>query len=363
MRLLYYNPGIVAHERNRNRADIDRFGKFFQIFNSSVVIVDRTNSIKIPVQVKSLFPMPALQPINKTFEEICNQRARDLLKRSDDLKAPIYVFWSGGIDSTLLLVTFLKNSTDEQVRRITVLMSEESISENPTFYKEHILGKLHMDSSLNFPHVLGGSGIIVGGEHNDQLFGSDMMGQLIVRFGPNIINERRNSDKLILFFTEKTNDPRAGRFYLELFDRLAARSPVAIETHHDYFWWINFSLKWQSVFMRMLAYTSERTVANITADYITTNYFHFYGKEDFQLWSMNNMDKKIKDTWNTYKWVCKDIIYDYTRDADYRDNKTKRGSLFHLLTQRSRYEFIDESMQFHRGLDFTEYYNPDNDFI
>ena len=70
--------------------------------------------------------------------------------------------------------------------------------------------------------------------------------------------------------------------------------------------------------MRMLAYTSERTVANITADYITTNYFHFYGTEDFQLWSMNNMDKKIKDTWNTYKWVCKDIIYDYTRDADYR---------------------------------------------
>ena len=78
---------------------------------------------------------------------------------------------------------------------------------------------------------------------------------------------------------------------------------------------------------------------------------------------MSNLDKRIKDTWKTYKWVCKDIIYDYTKDADYRDNKTKRASLAPLLQQQNSYHFIDESMRFWSELDPQEYYNPDNDFI
>ena len=38
---------------------------------------------------------------------------------------------------------------------------------------------------------------------------------------------------------------------------------------------------------------------------------------------MNNPDKKMKDTWNTYKWVCKDIIYEYDKNVEYRDTKNK----------------------------------------
>jgi hypothetical protein len=361
--LLYYNPNIATHQENHALPGVERFSKFFQIFNPTVVFIDRTDTIKIPIRAKSIFPMPEFRPMQKTFEEICNERAKELLDRSDRLGAEINVFYSGGIDSTLLLISLLKNATPEQKMKITVLMSEESIMENPNFYRDHIRGKLRTASAAMFPYLLGSKQMLIGGEHNDQLFGSDMVGKLITRFDPSIMHQLYNRDNFFKFFNEKIDDPAVTNFYLDLFERLKDAAPVPVSTHFDFLWWINFSLKWQSVFMRMLSYAAPRNVAAIDREYIASRYVHFYGTEDFQLWSMNNMDKKIKDKWNTYKWPCKDIIYDYTGDAEYRDNKIKRGSLYFLLLQQDSYNFIDESMKFYKTLDPAEYYNPDNDFI
>ena len=361
--LLYYNPNVATHQQNFHLPGVEQFSKFFQIFNPTVVFLDRTNTIQIPFRVKSLFPMPEMRPMTKTFEEICNERAIELLTRADQLQVPLNVFYSGGIDSTLVLVSLLKNATPAQKANLVVLLSEESIMENPNFYRDHIYGKLRVDSVNMFPHLIGQARVFVGGEHNDQLFGSDMMGKLITQFGPSIIQKPYDRAVFFEFFNGILEDKAGTEFYLDLFERLKTAAPVAIVTNQDYLWWINFSLKFQTVFMRMLCRTAPRNIARINADYISTYYNHFYNTEDFQLWSMNNMDKKIKDQWKTYKWVCKDIIYEYTKDAEYRDNKLKRGSLYFLLLQQEAYNFIDDSMGFHRELDVMEYYNPKNDFL
>ena len=74
------------------------------------------------------------------------------------------------------------------------------------------------------------------------------------------------------------------------------------------------------------------------------------------------MDKKIKDTWETYKWPAKEAIYKYTKDEFYRKNKQKRGSLASVFGQQRSYNFIDSSFRLHHGMDAKQYYNPDNDF-
>lgn len=361
-KLIYYNPNLATREMNHNFPGIARFSQFFKIYNPSVVLIDRTNTIRIPFQVKSLFPIPEFRPMRKSFEDICNERACELLARADKLGTTLHVFYSGGIDSTLLLISLLKNASVPQKENIVILLSGESITENPNFYRDHIHGKLRTDSVNKFPQLLGSRDMFVGGEHNDQLFGSDMMGKLIIKFGPSIIQQPYKRETFFAMFNESLNDAEGTNFYLDLFERLKDAAPVPIETNQDYLWWINFSLKWQTVFMRMLCRVSPRNVSRIDEAYITTNYNQFYNTDDFQLWSMNNMDKKIKDRWNTYKWVCKDIIYDYTKDADYRDNKIKRGSLHSVLLQQDTYNFIDESMTFHHEMDLQEYYNPNNDF-
>jgi hypothetical protein len=362
MRLLQYNPNVVTHESNFHLPGIEKFSKFFKIYNPTVVVLDRSNTIRIPVYTTLLFPLPVLRPISKSFEEICNDRAIELLTRADSLGVTVYVFYSGGIDSTLLLISLLKQATPVQKANIVVLLSEDSIRENPNFYREFIHGKLRVDSVNQYPYLLGSNALFVGGEHNDQLFGSDMMGKLITRFDPSVIQKRYDRDLFFTFFNGNLDDSVATHFYLDMFERLKAAAPVNIVTNHDYLWWINFSLKWQSVFMRMLTCVAPRNATRIDLAYLGTRYNHFYGTEDFQLWSMNNMDKKIKNSWNTYKWVCKDIIYDYTKDADYRDNKIKVGSLSSVIRQQIQYNFIDDSMTFSREMSPQEYYNPNNDF-
>ena len=176
-KLLYYKPRIVNDVENYDLPGIKKFSHFFKIFAHDVVIVDRTKTIKVPVHTKILFPIPKFRLMSKTYEEICNERAIELLNKADTMKVSLCVFYSGGIDSTLVMVSLLKNATEEQKKNIVVLLSEESISENPNFYKEYIQGKLKVESSANFPYIVGTNALLVTGEHNDQLFGSDAVGR------------------------------------------------------------------------------------------------------------------------------------------------------------------------------------------
>jgi hypothetical protein len=362
-KLIYYRPRLINNPESTNLPGMKNFLYFFKIYNHDVVIVDRTETIKLPIHTHNLFPIPKFRVFTKPYEDICNDRAKEILNKADLEGIRLYVLYSGGIDSTLIVVSLLKNATEKQKKNITILLSEESIAENPKFYKNHIQGKLQVDASANFPYILGTNVLLITGENNDQIFGADVVGQLITIFGEEVIHQPYNRELFIKFFNTKVDNSKMNTFYVNLFEKLCANAPVKITTNFEFLWWINFSLKWQLVFTRILVFTSERNISKITPEYIKSRYETFYNTEDFQLWAMNNLDKKIKNTWESYKWICKDIIYEYTKDADYRDNKTKIGSLGKIMAGNSSYNFIDDLYLFYKKIDFEEIYNKDNDFI
>src|SRR6266487_1681100 len=119
------------------------FQGFQLIYGEGVAPIDRTGVIKFPVRTKSLFPLPQMRVMDKTYEQLCDERAREVL----GYNGPLHVFWSGGIDSTCLLVSLLKARGGD---RITVLMNRDSIAEYPYFYHTHIRGKLRTVSSASF---------------------------------------------------------------------------------------------------------------------------------------------------------------------------------------------------------------------
>jgi hypothetical protein len=361
-RLLYYYARALTGE-NEVQPDLLLFKKMFRAMNRMVAFVDRSNTVRLPIRTRCLFPIPSYAAISDTFEDICNERAVTLLRHAEALGIDIYVFWSGGIDSTLVLISLLKNASEVQKRSIVVLCSEDSITENPNFYRDHLCGKLRMDSAIMFPYLLGSKHLIVNGEHNDQLFGSDMVGKLIVRHGNGVIHQRYNRPLFREFFDERVNDLATTDFYLDLFEQLTEAAPIPITTNFTFLWWLNFCLKWQDVFMRSLTYTAPRQVPRLDAHYVENNYAPFFCTEKFQLWSLSNPDKRIRDSWKTYKWICKDIIYDYTKDADYRDNKVKKASLCFLFLQNGSYNFIDDAMKFDRQIELSQFYDPKNDFV
>lgn len=363
-KLIYYKPRIVNSEENLNLPGIKKFSHFFELFNHDVVIIDRSGTLRLPVNTQNLFPIPTFKVFTKSYEEICNERALELLKRADEKGVRLCVFYSGGIDSTLVLVSLLKNATELQKNNITVLLSEKSIDENPNFYKKYIQNKLQVESSVNFMYLLGSKKMFISGENNDQIFGSDMVGKLMKAKGDDVIHKPYNRELFLSFFNDIEDNHEINSFYVDIFERLAKAAPVAILTNFHFLWWINFSLKWQNVFIRQLVFVTERNIEKINSTYIKEGYYDtFFNTNDFQLWSLNNLDKRIKNTWNSYKWICKDIIFDFTKDSEYRDNKTKIGSLANLMVGASSYNFVEDSFTFHKCLPVEEYYNKDNDFI
>ena len=353
--LLYYKPALVL--RAIEGPDVDRFSGLFRVLKP-IPLVDRTGAVDFPLRLKPLFPMPALRRETRSFEELCHERAREILARAEALDVDIYVMWSGGIDSTLILVTFLTLATPEQLRRIVVLLSEDSIAEAPDFYRAYICGKLRMESAQLFPYLLGTKHLFVSGEHNDQLFGSDMVGKLMVKMGNEVIHRRYDRGLLERFWNPEGQKDAEAAHCIDMFEHLARQAPVPIETNFQFLWWLNFNLKWQSVFLRTLSYVAARNVGGITRDYVENRYLPFFVTEPFQQWSLNNPDRKIRDRWSSYKWVCKDLIYAFTGDENYRRHKVKRGSLFFIILRKESWHFMTGDYRLHRSLDVGRFRQP-----
>jgi hypothetical protein len=303
--------------------------------------------------MKSIFPLPPLKPLRKSYKELCAEHAADIARTAQDHNAAIYVLWSGGVDSTCALVSILENC---EHNRIVVLLTDNSIGEYPAFYRRHIHGKLNCKHASAFVQELAGPNLVVSGELNDQLFGSDIIADAISIFGFDAVLGRLQRELITSLYQVKLNgDRNTALFFSSLFGRLAETAPVTLKTNFDLLWWINFTLKWQTVYMRSLAFSTKP----LSPAQIKTSYHPFFCTTEFQLWSMNNLDQKIKNHWKTYKWPAKEIIYEFTKDADYRDHKIKYRSLTHLFANVPHHNFIDENFAFQEKMDW---YRSQSDF-
>jgi hypothetical protein len=364
-RLIYCYPTTLLDPLFFARPSIARYSQSTNIYGYWVMPLDRTGTIKTPIRSVDLFPMPKFRPFAKSYEDICNDRAVEILRSAESMGITIYVLYSGGIDSTCLLVSLLKHATTEQKKHIVVLLSHESIAENPRFYDEHIRGKLRTGSSIMFPNLIGQNDMLLSAEHNDLVMGSEKIGKLMLDRGPHSIHEAYDRDTLFVFFTSLLGgDTISADFYLNLFERIRDASQIPINTNMEFLWWINFSIKWQACYFYILLFTPPERASLITKEYLDTRFISFYNTEEFQLWSMNNPDKRIRDTWKSYKWVIKDIIYDYTKDSEYRDNKTKVRSLPVVLEQLNiHFRYFDENAVFRNDLSPESFLEQKNDFI
>ena len=337
------------------------FKGYFLAYGHGVMPCDRSHTIRFPVKTKSLFPLPAIDGFDKSYELCCMNRAVELIERAERLDVPLYVFWSGGIDSTTALVSLLRVASLQERERVTVLMSSASVSEYPAFYREHVFGKLKCAPAAQFPHLLGRKLLMVNGEHNDQLFGSDVIANAIKQFGFDKVVAPYDRELMTDFFTEQMEGSRLlAAWYVEhVFERLREAAPVKLKTNYDMLWWINFAVKWQNVFMRMLSFADKP----LTAEWVHDYYAPFFCTPDFQRWSMTNLDQRVHGSWRSYKWPAKDVIFGFTKDPDYRDNKLKLGSLKFLTAQTGPVGFIDEQFGFHKDLAPEVFYEPANDFL
>ncbi len=293
--------------------------KACDFFNA--VLIDRTGTIDAGIEFQIIDPIHRISGSSDPFSTICLDRARQIALSSRD--KTITLLWSGGIDSTTALVSLiLALGESDELHRLKVLLSQESINEFPSFFNEKIKPAL--------TYVVMKDGIYteirrdeynVSGEHGDQLFGSDKL-QYAVQTGDAF---RPFEDILEFIIARKLGTSRYTQAIIDFFSAQIQHSQVRIHTLYDYLWWMNFSMKWQNVTMRLIHGLGEDRFV------LDHNLTHFFQSLPFQNWSVSNHDNKIKTDWRSYKYAAKEFIYQFHADKNYLVNKEKEQSLKQVI--------------------------------
>jgi hypothetical protein len=316
---------------------------------SRFVTRDGEWSLPWPQELIPGFEMPKYDPyFNKSFETITDEQAI-VIKNRINAGEKFAVMYSGGIDSTVVLAALIKNLTTEELTKIVVCASGDSVIENPYFWKKFVNNKLTvLDSKQHkYDDLIEKGYIPITADEGDCLFGTliglilyNNFDYMVSKLGPDARLKLSNlkykiSDPeihysefkdLIIAHLDSSWDQRFGRILYEKYVRNIETASVPIHSLHDFFWWLIFNVKYLNCSVRGALYYNDR-IEYKTAINTIVNWFN---AADYQRWSMvnNNNGLKIRSTPISYKNVAKDYIYDVDGNEWYRTFKTKIESMW-----------------------------------
>ena len=174
------------------RNDVERFHAIGALLGAPMC--DRTGTLSNGLRMKILHPIPPLDPsFNLSIDQVIERRCRELLSKHDRL----HLLWSGGIDTTAVIVGFLRVATDEDWQtKLSVHYCPRSISEHPEFFERFIQPLPHhspIDGHLR--DFIDGSKVVVTGEPADMVFGTVNLRQAFRgRYRPSRANRTKALD-------------------------------------------------------------------------------------------------------------------------------------------------------------------------
>jgi hypothetical protein len=263
----------------------------------------------------------------KTFSDITDEQCQQWLREKTD--RPWLVFWSGGIDSTVIVASILKNATVAQRENIHVACNRASIYELPRFFYNHVRPNFKLIPTPDLAQQPLDQYYIIDGEFADQLYSSGL-GWELLRLDPDslTLNCRQDPDGLLNQLASRTNENFATWYYERILDNINS-SNVPIETYHDFYWWIFFNYHYTDVYLRLDNYQPK-----------------WFATDNYQQWAMNNNQIGTKYTANLgdSKLASKQYIYDFDRDEYCRTFKIKSKSLqlYHKLRDNQWFCMLDD---------------------
>lgn len=283
-----------------------------------------TDYVKIPT-LDSLY--------NKSFEEVTDTRAieiREILNRRQEKLA---VFWSGGIDSTVVLSSLIRNFSKEELSAVTVFMNNISYIENPIFFKKIIekhnlrirnIGQHFTTTDLQQTFV---DYIVTDGFPADKLWIAEAALKYILINGNNSICKpfREEKSSLINFLSQYMSISQSNYYYNFIVDNINETGST-VDTVGDFFWWINFNfhMSGQLLYWYFMFPNKSADIYNL----FKQNYYPWYNTADYQLWSNSDRTAKMfsTDRIDLYKKPAKDYIYSVVSDNFYLTYKSKMTS-------------------------------------
>lgn len=138
--------------------------------------------------------------------------------------------------------------------------------------------------------------------------------------------------QILLYYNAIPADRQAA--WVEWITPQVEKSPLKIVTLFDLLWWINSSMQWQHVTLRIL---SEQTKLD-KGMWDRTE--HFFRSDDFQRWSCVESNHKAKlddpNNWFTYKNAMRRFIFTFTNNIMYCERRRTKEKSQCLIPREDR---------------------------
>lgn len=284
-----------------------------------------------------LYKIPEFKIINDSLKDLLDARAIELYHKAKKNNKKIAVMWSGGIDSTAVLTSFLKNISNTDKDIITVICDTNSILENIEFYKKFISNNLKCIHyrTLDMTEEFLQSHILVHGDPADCLFGpSSSKYQYFIDRGQHLEPWKKHLDKMkelleIPHIDPVSYEPGFGEWYVNKITNNLEEVGQAdyLTSVADWWFWHYYNFKWEITCQIPFLFL-RRNFTNSFSDAILKEYAHdtFFNTEKFQQWGYSNIKKSIPKDFALHKREVKTYIYEFTKDPNYLKYKSKSPS-------------------------------------
>ena len=264
------------------------------------------------------------------FTDITDARAIELLKKSQNYSS-VLLFYSGGIDSTMILCAMLKNWSAIDLARVTIVMNQHCIDENRTMFDNYIDGKFTITSTDAYftECKVDNDTLYITGALGDSLMAEENNTMAYDQLYPNTYNRswKDNIDNLIMYFSIRS-DPTTARYVVDTVMHSLSKSKFEVRTVYEFFWWISFNWGWDAEIFYSVWYWRLAPDTN-TKPFLEENNFVWFNTIDHQDWAINTVGTILMmgDSIKMAKYSMKKYIYDFNHDRDYFLNKIKEGSV------------------------------------
>jgi hypothetical protein len=273
----------------------------------------------------------------KTFAEITDEQCCAWVKEKCD--RPWLVFWSGGIDSTVIVSAILKNTTAADRENISIVCNRASIYELPRFFYNHVEPNFKLIQSPVQRYDLFKQYHVITGEFGDQLYGGGGLWEMMHQSPAHLANDiRQDPDALLDFMTRKIDREFAVWYYERMIENINSVN-IPVETCHDFWWWQFFNYSHPSIYLDNISDHNfdKSTMSN-------HNYPDWYATDDYQQWSMNNNKYGVKYNlqWVDCKLPSKKYIYEFDHDPYGRVFKNKELSVQNKSWRSPQFCMLDD---------------------
>lgn len=281
---------------------------------------------------------------NITWGNIADALAVELIARAKATNKKIMLSWSGGTDSTVILIALLKHLSDHDRDLLTIALTRASILEASQIYFKYLHGQYDivdfdvfvdnysLDEYQKYIHVNGDPAdqLCIGINSSTTAFLEDNS------WGQRSFKDTRQLETLL---TGTFNQGIARWLAPKLIENIESIA-APIESCYQAVWWTSFNYWFSGSMCATWCHTWWRK--GLFFDQWLNNQFFWFADLRYQRWALGNCgryDVLFGPEINQWKWMSQKYITDYTNDPFWLRYKTKMSSN-NRRTQRSNPEWV-----------------------